>query len=172
MTTVSNVSEITATSDAEAGRQFGPMFGAFVRFGLGQSLFSIQPEVLFTAKGAALDTDDDDPPSLRLNYLEVPLLVKLTAPSGGDAKALYVLAGPTVGFKLSAAIRSGEDDSEEDIDDRLKGTDFGITLGGGLQGRRWLVEGRYTEGLVNVAAGDADDPVQTRMFAVLVGIRF
>jgi hypothetical protein len=169
MSTVSNVSEITETSDAEAGRQFGPVFGGFVGISLGGSRLSIQPEALLTWKGATLD-DDGDGETLRMRYLDVPLLVKLTAPSGGDEKALYVLGGLNLGFALGADVHA--DDADQDISDRIKSTDFGLTVGAGLQARRWLVEGRYTEGLVNIAVDDSDDPVQTRMFAVLVGIRF
>ncbi len=169
MTTVSNVSEITDTSDAQAGRRFGPMFGGFVAIGLGASRLSIQPEALVTWKGATLDPDSTDE-LLRLTYLEMPLLVKLTAPSGGDEKALYVLGGPNLGFALNATqANNGED---VNIDDRVKKTDFGFTVGAGLQGRRWLVEGRYTEGLVNIATDESGDSAQTRTFAVVVGIRF
>jgi len=170
MTTVSNVSEITDTSDAEAGRRFGPMFGGYLNISLSESSrLSIQPEALVTWKGATLDPDSSDE-LLRLTYLEVPLLVKLTAPSGGDEKALYVLGGANFGFKLDAIqSNNGED---VDISDRVKSTDFGFTVGGGLQARRWLVEGRYTEGLVNIATDESGDSTQTRTFAVVVGIRF
>ncbi len=169
MTTVSNVSEVTDTSDAEAGRRFGPMVGGYVNIGLGTSRLSIQPEALVTWKGATLDPDDVDE-LLRLTYLEVPLLVKLTAPSGGDEKALYVIGGPNFAFNINAT--QADTDGDFDISDRVKSTDFGFTVGGGLQGRRWLVEGRWTEGLVSVATDDSGDSAQTRTIAVVVGIRF
>lgn len=168
ITSVSNVSEITSTSDSDAARRFGPIVGGFVAAPL-RGRLSIQAEALVSMRGARLDIDSNDDQTLRLTYLDVPLLVKLTAPSGGDDKALYVVAGPYIGFTLQAKVRDDGDD--QDIGDRVKGADFGVTAGAGLQGRRWLVEGRYSEGLKNIAS-DSDDSVKVRTIAVLAGIRF
>lgn len=168
ITSISNVSEITSTSDADAARRFGPIFGGFAGLPLRGSL-SIQAEALVSMKGARLDVDSDEDETLRLTYLDVPVLVKLTAPPGGDDRALYVIGGPYFGFNLKASVREGDED--HDIGDRVKSTDFGVTVGAGLQGRRWLVEGRYSEGFMNIAS-DSDDSVRTRTIAVLAGIRF
>lgn len=169
MTTVSNVSEVSDTPDGQAGRRFGPTVGGFVNIGLGSSLLSLQPEALLTWKGATLDPDDSDE-VLRMRYLEVPLLVKLTAPAGGDGKALYLLAGPTIGFPVS--VRATVDGDAADIKDRVASNEFGLTVGGGLQGRRWLLEGRYTEGLSSIAADTSGDATRTRAIGVLFGVRF
>jgi hypothetical protein len=162
---VSNVSEISSTSDSGAGRRFGPTVGGFVSLHVWKPWLSVQPEVLVTAKGATLEKGDLDEQALRLNYVEIPLLLKMKAPSGGDNKALYLIAGPQLAFKLSTRI------DDEDIGDRLKSTDFGVTLGGGLEWGRFLFEGRYTEGFANIAS-DANDPVRTRGIAAMVGLRF
>lgn len=70
---------------------------------------------------------------------------------------------------MSASV---EDNGEQDdIGDLLKSTDLGFTVGGGLQARRWLVEGRYTQGLGGIAL-DSRDSVKTRTIAVVVGMRF
>lgn len=167
ISSTSNVSEITSTSDGDAGRSFGPILGGFVNVKLGIANLSVQPEVLVNWKGASLEDGDQ---SLRLTYLDIPLLVKLTAPAGGDDRALYVIAGPTIGFNLRAAVR--DDDGNDDlIDSDIKSNEMGITFGGGLQARRWLIEGRFTEGLTNIAK-DSSDTVKTRTIAVLFGLRF
>jgi hypothetical protein len=168
ITSVSNVSEITSTSDSDAARRFGPVFGGFAAAPL-RGRLSIQAEALVSIRGARLDVDSNDDETLRLTYLDVPVLVKLTAPSGGDDKALYVIGGPYIGFNLQAKVREGDED--RDIADRVTGTDFGVMVGAGLQGRRWLVEGRYSAGLKNIAT-DSDDSVKARTIAVLAGIRF
>ena len=107
-----------------------------------------------------------------LRYLEVPLLVRFSTPASGSPSA-YLLAGPSVGFKMSATHHLGADGGEDrDVSDRVDGADVGLTFGGGVQWSRWLLEGRFTQGLRDVATDEGDEAVRTRSFVVLAGIRF
>ncbi len=117
--------------------------------------FAIQPEVLFVQKGTKGSVSAfefsfqgvryhegywED----RLNYLEVPVLFKLTIPV--DAKVepgLFV--GPSFAIKLSAeekwastfsdsnGVLLGESSGVEDIDKLIKDVEFGVAVGGDLK---------------------------------------
>lgn len=139
------------------------------------SALSIQPELLFTTKGADLDGEDRGVPgsgtgnvSYEFGYLEIPLLLKLRTPTGGAVRP-NVFAGPTLGIKLYGEL------DDDDLDDELKSTDWGITAGAGLDfasyGRRTItLDGRYTWGLVDVFDVTGDPEARNAGFIVTLGI--
>lgn len=90
--------------------------------------WALQPEVLFSAKGADLATGitgENSPVKYELGYLDVPVLAKFYIPTG-SAFSPNLYAGSNVGFKLYG------DANERDIDEELKTVDFGIAFGAGL----------------------------------------
>lgn len=170
VSSITNVSVITETSDDDARVNVVPTVGAFVTFGAGRRV-AFQPEVLFARKGVRLDDNDT---TLDLRYLEVPMLLRFTVAPEAN-RTVYVLVGPSVAFNLDATIRSTDaagDDDEQDIEGLVEERDLGLTIGLGLQRRWWLVEGRFTEGLASIAIEDSDDRVRNRTFAVMFGVRF
>jgi Outer membrane protein beta-barrel domain len=175
VTSVSNTSVITGLPDDAAGVEPGPLIGAFVTLGPTGGRLAFQSELLLAKKGARLDENSNSRTRLDLWYLEFPLLAKLSLSTGGG-RSIYALAGPTFGVKLSASIRSIDSDTDEDteqnIDDRVKGSDGGLIFGIGIQGDRWVFEGRFTQGLANIAADDSGEAVKIRAFAAVVGVRF
>lgn len=129
----------------------GYHFGAFAEIGLGG--IHLQPEVLFSAKGA----DDFD-----LSYLEVPILLKKNF-----AKVLNIHLGPQFGF-LTQAESDGDD-----VKDFMKSTDVSAVVGAGLNLPMGLVGGaRYVFGLSNVWDGDDDVDIKNRTFQLYVGWKF
>jgi hypothetical protein len=166
-----------AFGDAESSTRNGFVAGAFVAFPLGDN-FSLQPEALFAQKGAQFEFEDLDS-KLKLDYVEVPLLLKLR--SGDDGFRPYVLAGPYVGFRMKAEaeVDAGEDGtSTTDLEDETKSTDYGAVAGVGLEipagSGAFLIEARYTRGLTNIASDDVDndDEVKNSVWSLLVGFRF
>lgn len=111
--------------------------GSDVRTGFTGGLFfnyrfndnwGLQPEVLFSTKGADLDsglTGENGPASYDLGYLNVPVLAKFYAPVG-TLLSPNLYAGPEVGFKLYG------DSNDNEIDDELKAAEFSIVFGAGL----------------------------------------
>ncbi|HSJ09172.1 MAG TPA: porin family protein [Longimicrobiales bacterium] len=129
--------------------------GGFMRFGMGR--IGIQPELMFMGKGYAInDVSGDDDLELKLDYVEIPVLVHLPL-SMGTTFSPYVFGGPAFAFEINCEATNGSVSFDCDEDgtgiDRKK-TDIGLTAGGGLAFAMGpgalLVEGRYTFGMTNI----------------------
>jgi hypothetical protein len=84
------------------------------------NFFSIQPEVLFSMKGAENDADTW---KMKVNYLDVPVLGRI------NAGPLYFEGGPQVSVKISDDLQGGA----PFMTDEFKRTSFGYAAGVGLQ---------------------------------------
>jgi len=142
-------------------------------------MLSIQPELLYVQKGA---TDDDEgvDVTLKLNYIEVPLLLKIKIPTEGNVSP-YFLVGPAIGFKAGCKISGESDGASVDLDcdeDNIefKSIDLGGVVGAGVGfpvGSGQAVLGaRYNLGLIRVDDYDDDEPVKNRAFSFLAGYSF
>jgi hypothetical protein len=145
------------------GSRTGFVGGVFVAIAAGESVL-VQPEVLFTQKGARYAAQGNEL-VYQIDYLEVPLLLKARIGSGATRVALF--AGPAAGFKLDAKIVSrtadGEESTNDTVSDQLRSVDWGLVFGGGLDiaaGEGTLtLEGRYRLGLSNL--GRDPEPGET-----------
>ncbi len=133
--------------------------GIFLELNFGRIL-TIQPEVLYTMKGA--DTGDG---KLKFDYLEIPILIKLRIPTGSVHP--FIFAGPAFGFNLKALIEGYE------IDD-MPSSDYGAVLGGGLQlGRSVHIDVRYTMGLQKLEIPDIDAiDLKNGVLSATIGLAF
>jgi hypothetical protein len=77
-------------------------FGTYGEFGIG-NVFAIQPEVLYAPKGAT-DQEEEVKLTFRLNYIEVPLLLKARIPVKGSRVRPSVYAGPVVAFETKCEV--------------------------------------------------------------------
>lgn len=166
--------------------------GGFVSFPIGES-FAIQPEVLYSRKGATADVVEEGvriDADLKLDYIEIPvLLVARLADQDSSARPI-VYAGPAVSFEVKCEVEaSGTEDGvsvsisadcdEPSFDDETldtKGTDFGIVFGGGLEfdagSAVIIIEGRYNVGLVNLDDSTDPDDIKSRTFSFMAGVGF
>jgi hypothetical protein len=143
--------------------------------------FALQLEALFSQKGASakLGNEGEATATLKLDYLDIPVLLRIEGPASGS-KSFHVFAGPSASLRLSAKsevefsgdfLSSGE---TIDVSDEVERFDVGIVVGGGIHiGRRLVIDGRYSWGLINANSVE-DDPVtiKHRVFAVMAGVRF
>lgn len=140
----------------------GENIGTLVGFGVGGVLdlrlaenvmLHLQP--MYLQKGAKDDTEGSDD-KLKFAYLEVPAMVKVAF--GTSSARPYIMAGPAIGFLLSAKASSGDEDV--DIKDFLKSTDFGLDFGAGVSipagNNSFFIEGRYELGLSDIGE-DSDE---------------
>ena len=147
---------------------------------LGSGPMSIQPELNFIQKGskASLEIFNTTYSStLKLNYLEVPVLVKATF---GAGTKFYFNAGPSIaigmGGKLKttynsttekADVKFGEGD-DEDVVYVEKKTDFGLQFGGGvIIAEKVMIDLRYGAGLSTLFE---DESVKNNVLQFTVGI--
>ena len=133
--------------------------GIFIELNFGKIL-TIQPEVLYTMKGA--DTGDG---KLKFDYIEIPVLLKLRIPTGSIHP--FIFAGPAFGFSLKALINGVE------ISD-MPAADYSAVIGGGLQlGRSIHVDVRYTMGLQKLAIPDLGTiDLKNGVLSATIGLAF
>ena len=152
----------------------GVVVGGFANVPVGERL-SVVIEALFTQKGAKEVFEDDSEVTIKLDYIEVPILFNV----GFDTMTTvqpFVYAGVAPAFNTSAKVVEEFGDGEEDevdIDDDVKAFDVGLVFGGGVRFGIFAVEGRYTLGLVNVNDdADVDESVKNRQAAILFSVMF
>lgn len=121
--------------------------------------------------------------TLRLSYLELPVLAKLRLPTEGRFPP-SVFAGPLFGVNLTSEskteLRSSldgiEDETEtEDVD--TVDTEFGAVIGGEVayvlsQGHTVSLDVRYSTGLTDVSPDDVDVAIQNEVFSIGVDYAF
>jgi hypothetical protein len=144
--------------------------------------FAIQSEVSLLRKGAKIVFDDevlDMAGEIRVDYIEVPLFLKLsTPPQGARSLVLAALAGPVLSFNSDCEIEASANGVSEkskcdDMDVPIRSTEWGVAFGAGLgfpvgPGNIWL-DGRYALGLTTIDDSDEEDDVRNYHFAVTAG---
>ncbi|TDW52521.1 outer membrane protein with beta-barrel domain [Flavobacterium sp. 270] len=111
---------------------------------------AIQPELLFTTKGAKLEYDNafaNGDVKFRLNYIELPLLVRVNV-----TKNFNIHAGGYASYLVSSKVTGdGATDVNEDIDtDNFNKFDAGIAAGVGVDFNPISIGLRYNYGLTTV----------------------
>jgi hypothetical protein len=145
--------------------KMGLAAGAFFGIGITDTI-SIQPEVLFSMKGAKDELFDEEG-KININFVDVPILLRADIPTMGNIRP-FVTAGPALGFVTSAKFEF--DGEEEDFKDEIESVNFSAVIGGGVQIGQATVEARYDFGLRNLEKENPDElDVKTRTFMVLVG---
>lgn len=119
---------------------------------------SIQPEVLYSAQGydfASIDEDNvfdtDDNIEYQLDYIQVPVLVKMYLVGG-----LSLQAGPSFNFNVNEEIdfEPTENGGDIDLSDQVKDFEFGAAAGLEYKfNNGFLIQGRYMYGVTEVSEG-------------------
>lgn len=154
----------------------GAKYGAVIKYSIAGK-FSIQPEIIYSQRGYESRTTliKDDPThdigtKLRMNYLEVPLLAKISF--GGEKVQGFMTAGPSLGYWMngkSITTYRGQDEKQDykfrtDYDYGLKENriDFGANMGLGipylLNSGALNLDVRYGFGLSDIAKYEDDRP--------------
>jgi len=164
--------------------------GGFIRFRVGGVVF--QPELLVITKGGHIRTPfvgSDDDLEINLDYLEIPVLVRVARTYGRFTP--YLLAGPSFAVEIRCVMELNLEDSFGDVDDlkdecdepdddpdpslftlHTKKFDIGLTGVGGVEIRAGpgsvVVDGRYTHGFRNIAPEQLD-AARNRSWALMAG---
>jgi hypothetical protein len=152
-------SNLSPNFESKTGFVGGVHFG----FPLGTN-FMLQPEALITQQGAGFTVPGGDG-ELQLTYLQVPLNLRINFGTGNVRP--FILAGPYAAFRLSCEV---DDLFDDDCDNDISGTDYGLDFGGGIRFSNFFLEARYDLGLADVSELDFDS--KQRVFMVMVGIAF
>jgi hypothetical protein len=157
-----SLTNVTGDAAADTKNKFGFNGGVMANFGL-NDMFSIQPEVLYSMKGAKQDGGDG---RVNLNYIDVPVLAKISTGSTG----LFFELGPQIGFLASAKLK--QNSVSVDAKDAFKSVDFGYAAGLGFQAESGPMVGlRYNGGFTNIG-DDSDAKLKNSAFQLYVGFLF
>ena len=151
----------------DADWAYGFIGGGFFNYMFAE-MFAVQPELLYAMKGWKVTAADETEVDVKLNYIEIPVLLKVMIPTEGMIDP-SIFAGPSIGFLMTAEA------DDVDIKDNLKSTDFGLVVGAGIdymlqEGKgAIMLDARYSLGLTTVddTADEAD--VKNHGIAVMVG---
>jgi len=146
-------------------------FGGVIDVGLSES-FKLCVEPMYLVKGAKTGIENSNI-KIKLSYIEVPLMLKYSFGSGKNIP--YLMAGPTIGYNLSAKVEDNSWGYSEDIKDTIKDTDIGFGFGAGVNlsaGNGFIFfEARYSLGLTNINDNpeEPDTEVKTSGFQIFTG---
>jgi hypothetical protein len=163
---------ITDLTGASKKMKIGFGFGAFLTYAF-SPMFAVQPELLYTMKGAKYELGAESA-KLNFNYLQIPVLLKLTPEVQGNIKP-FIFAGPALSFLMSANVSDG---GSVDVKDAFKSTEFGILFGAGadfpMSRGKITIDGRYDLGLSNLPKeiGGVTPDMKTSTISFMIGYSF
>ena len=114
--------------------------------------------------------DPNSSQSVTIDYFEIPLLLRINIGSNSlNGVNIYGVAGPSFDIRLKAKLNTGES-----LTDQTAGADIGFAAGAGIEITRFLIEGRYTRGLRNIATNELElgGKLNAHTVAIFFGIRF
>jgi len=154
--------------------------GAFYTINVNDYL-AFQPELYYSKKGGKLEGSILSvlaSKSLAIDYLELPLLLKLKFPTQGSINP-NLFVGPYISLKVSdkGEIKVLGIELEEELI-KVKDSDFGLVFGGEIDFKvssaMVILDIRYDLGLVNVAEPilGIENEMKNRSLILMVGFGF
>lgn len=177
-----NLASISGDDISDVDNRTGVLGGVFVTFHLTNS-FGIEPEALYSQRGASLSDAGDFDATIKMDYIEIPVLLRFGIPVVGPIRPFFV-AGPSFGFQSKCAVTaegSGvsasvdcdqfDEDPEASIDS--KSFDLSGVVGAGLDfrlgGTTLMVGARYQHGFSDVVK---DASAKNRTWSIVAGLGF
>ncbi len=169
-----SIANITGDDTADTDSRTGFFGGAQVVWQAPGSMFGFETGAMYVQKGAQ-DPDSDE--ELELDYIEIPLLVRIAPPMGASSFTPAFGLGGAVGFKVGCSF--ADVDCEEAPDGfEAKSVDFGLSASVGVDFPVGTMTfgpfAKYTYGLTSIvdAEGDTDTDIKNSGFLVGAALRF
>jgi hypothetical protein len=168
---LANLSGNDVSDLGDTDMRSGLVVGLFGVVPLNENI-AFQPEVLFSQQGAKLEDGSDDA-TIKLDYLQVPLLARFRLGMSPSAP-VHALFGPSFGFRTNAEVDvNGETiDDNDEFEDQTESFDIGLVAGIGVNAGPAVVDARYMWGLRNIDKTGDGSEVKNRVFSISVGFRF
>lgn len=186
--------EVFWGTDSEKKPRISIVVGGYSTIVLAK-VFAIQPELLFTMQGVKYEYEVSplfDNITLKLAYIQLPVLLKFYIPMPGPVK-INLFAGPQVSYNVIDKWEYewdyglGEDTDDGDIDEdytwsgesiETKKLDYGVVFGAGsdfiVKSIQITVEARYTLGFAQIfetTSGEEID-IKNGTFSIMAGVGF
>lgn len=164
-----NIATLGGSDVDDADNLTGFMAGLSLVYPVSE-IFAIQPELLYSTRGAKGSLGDGLTGELKLAYIDIPVLARI--PLGTNPAARPVLfAGPAISFNVGCDIE-GTDGSFtvkadcDDVEFDVKSVEFSLIGGAGLDFNNFGIFARYQHGLTSI--DDSSDPakVYNRLFTI------
>ncbi len=162
---------------------FGFIGGGLARLDL-SGRFALEGNALYVMKGGEQNAEKvpagEKPDQLRLNYLELPLLLRFRLLTGGSVRP-ELFAGPAISIEVSCrfdAFPEGESMAQDcgDAGISTRASDLGVTFGGALDIRAGsgsvVLDIRGNVSLRSIDDSTADLDVRNRFISGMVAYRF
>ncbi len=98
-----SLSTFTGTLATDVKNYAGFIVGGFVHASFAG--FALEPGLFYTRKGAKSNETDGSKVTNQLNYIQVPLILKLGVPVGPGAR-FYFGGGPAIGLNIGCSLKS------------------------------------------------------------------
>ena len=191
-----NLANMTIKSDlatSDTKMKMGIHLGGVGEYAL-SDVFSVEAGLLFSTKGAKFTFDGEDgsgnvikiTETLGLNYLEIPINAIYKKELSG--LKIFGFAGPYLGYALSGKSKSDEAGSKDytikfgskkatatdpTSGDDMKGLDFGLNIGAGVDIKGITISLQYGLGLSNLAVyTDGGNTEKNKVIGISVGYKF
>lgn len=175
-----NLSNFRVDEIADNNMKAGLNLGLFAKLPVG-SMFSIQPELLYSSKGSKLKYDNfiqgEGEYRFNMNYLELPVLAVFNI-----GKHFNIHAGPYAAFLTSSNIKDMDDDGTidgvKDIDvDNFNRFDYGVAAGIGIDVNGFIAGARYNYGLQEIGkegnlTGELTSDSKNSVATIYIGFGF
>jgi hypothetical protein len=154
----------------DLGSRTGFAFG--LSFGTRSGLVGFGVEGLYDQSGVTSATDAD---ARKLDYVDVPVYVRVTLPTPGIKPFGY--AGPQASFEVSCKAGGADCPDTSATGEKRAKTSYAGVIGAGVQlgGRLPLsIEGRYVYGLTDLKLNTvtSSESFKSRTFLILAGYHF
>ena len=177
-----NLAKISGDGTDALDSRTGWLGGVFVTFHL-TNTFAIQPEALYSQRGASADAGSGFDATIKMDYIDIPVLLRYDIPVVGPIRPFFV-AGPAFGIQAKCAI-SGEgegvsasvdcDQLNEDPEASFDPKTFDLSgvVGAGLDfrlgGHTLMLGARYQHGFSDVVK---DASAKSRTWSIVAGLGF
>jgi hypothetical protein len=134
------------------------------------AVVALQPELLFSAQGVRV-SQEGITATLAIDYVQVPVLGRFALGAGSP---VAVLVGPSFGIRTraDANVPGAPTEFTEEFEDQVERFDVALVTGLAADVGRFVLDGRYTWGLRNIATDAGDGSVKNRVLTISAGVRF
>lgn len=169
-----NLANVSFSPSVTTGTRTGLIFGGVIEAGFNPQ-FALVSGLRYIMKGTEVTSTNSTTVS-KANYLEIPALLKVKFPMT-EVKP-YLIAGPTLGLKLSASTRTdfGTTGGNDVDNPNVESTDFGLFFGAGIDfglnpNVDLYFQPGYSLGLSNVSKTQGQT-AKTNGIQLVAGVKF
>jgi len=170
-----NIANVNVTPTTTTSSKTGLLIGGLIDINITPTI-TITSGARYLTKGWN-NTNGGITYNVKLGYLEFPALLKVKFPLT-EVKP-YLIAGPTLGIKLSAneEASDGTQTQDTDISSLVESTDFGLLFGAGIDFKvgnktSLFFQPAYSLGLTNVLKNSTTTTIKNYGFQITGGVKF